>query len=137
MDPGIRLEECSPTPIIERIGRVLNSPVWSKWLSDTMNAFGVALASVSEQRMNDVVAAFFLAQVGSSSYAALRMLGKEPSEALSEARRELCRILMAALWLLQESYRQGVLEEKYKNALRLIEGQLEAGSEASGESPGQ
>ena len=113
-------EKCDPRDIIDKVTRALQSPEWNKWLNETMQAFAAALTGVAERRMNDAVAALFLAQVGSSSYAAARMLGKSPEEALEEAQRDLCRIYTAALWFLRESFETGTLEENYKNALSML-----------------
>ena len=113
-------EKCDPREIIDKVTRALQSPEWSKWLNETMQAFAAALTGVAERRMNDAIAALFLAQVGSSSYAAARMLGKSSEEALNEAQQDLCRIYTAALWFLRESFEAGTLEENYKNALSML-----------------
>ncbi len=113
-------EKCDPRDVIDKVMRALQSPEWSKWLNETMQAFAAALTGIAERRMNDAVAALFLAQVGSSSYAAARMLGKNPEEAFEEAQRDLCRIYTAALWFLRESFEAGALEENYKNALSML-----------------
>jgi len=113
-------EKCDPREIIDKVTRALQSPEWSKWLNETMQAFAAALTGVAERRMNDAIAALFLAQVGSSSYAAARMLGKSPEEALNEVQQDLCRIYTAALWFLRESFEAGTLEENYKNALSML-----------------
>ena len=129
---GLLAGECDPGEILEKLGRALGSSEWSKWLNETMQAFAVALTGVAERRMNDVVAALFLAQVGGSVYAAARLLGKSSEEALREAEEALCRIHRAALEVLRESYRSGKLEEQYKAALRELGGGG-AGSGGGGE----
>ncbi|BEP18443.1 hypothetical protein PYJP_17950 [Pyrofollis japonicus] len=116
----LSLEKCDPREIIEKISNALESPEWSKWLNETMQAFAAALTGVAERRMTDAVAALFLAQVGSSFYAAARMLGRGPEEALEEAKKDLCRVYTAALWFLRQSFDTGTLEENYKNALSMI-----------------
>jgi len=119
---GTAHEECDSSGILEKIGRILSSSEWSKWLNETMQAFAAALTGVSERRMSDVVAALFLAQVGGSIYAASRLLGRSGEEALRDAEEGLCRIYRAALEILRESYRSGRLEEQYKSALRELGG---------------
>ena len=109
--------ECDPTEVLEKLARVLGSAEWSKWLTDTMQACAVALTGVSERRMIDVVASLFLAQAGSSVYAASRILGKGEEEALRDAQEALCRIYRASLELLRETYATGTLEDRYKRAL--------------------
>jgi arginyl-tRNA synthetase len=123
------LEKCDPRDIIEKISNTLQSPEWSKWLNETMQAFAAALTGVAEKRMTDAVAALFLAQVGSSFYAATRMLGQEPEDALKEAQRDLCKVYTAALWLLRQSFDTGTLEENYKNALSMIAGGKKSGED--------
>jgi len=120
MENIIDPRRCDPREIIEKVTRALQSPEWSKWLNETMQAFAAALTGVAERRMNDAVAALFLAQVGSSSYAAARMLGKSPEDALKEAQQDLCKVYTAALWFLRESYESGALEDNYKNALSML-----------------
>ena len=123
-------EQCDPTEIVERLGRAMANDELRRWLTETMQAFAAALAGVSERRMTDIVASLFMAQVGSSIYAAYRVLGRSSQEALEEAERALCRIYRAALTFLRESFNAGKLEEEYRRSVRTLAGG-EGGKEKS------
>ena len=116
-------EQCDPSEIVERLGRAMANDELRRWLTETMQAFAAALAGVSERRMADIVASLFMAQVGSSIYAAYRVLGRSSREALEEAEKALCRIYRAALTFLRESFNAGKLEEEYRRSVRSLAGE--------------
>jgi hypothetical protein len=129
MSPTIIGDNCDPKPILEKIDRTLSSEEWSKWLTETMQAFASALVGVSERRMADVIASLFLAQVGSGVYAAQRTLGESMEESLEEAKRVLCKIYRASLLILEEMYREGELERNFSTVLKELVGSSEPGKE--------
>ncbi len=114
--------ECDPGPLLEKLERMIASKQWSQWLDDTMQAFAAALMGIAERRASDVVAALFLAQVGSSVYASARILGASEEEAFKEAGEALCSIYKASLRLLDESRRRGALEEHFRRVSRELGG---------------
>lgn len=123
---------CSAEATVSKLERALRSAELRGWLASTARAFASALAGVAERRMTDVVAALFLAQVGSSVYAAARAAGAEPRDALEEALAELCRIYQAAVELLRSSYEAGSLEESFESVVRWLGGGPSRGAGEAG-----
>ena len=116
------VQGCGADQVLEKLGRMLASRQWSRWLEDTMKAFTAGLAGVSENRVADVVVSLLLAEYGSSVYAAERLTGSGPGEAYEAARRALCSVYEAALRILEEGFRGGELEKRFSEAVRELTG---------------
>jgi hypothetical protein len=115
------LQQCSHEEVLAKLEKAMRSTELRTWLENTAKAFAAALAGIAERRMSDVVAAIFLAQVGSSFYAAARASGKPPEDSLEEAVSELCRVFVAAVRLLKDTFSAGRLEESFERVVRWLE----------------